>query len=99
MDLIELYRYINERLGVNPEEGETRSDNFAYLWSRAYFCTFAKIELDECTTDISLVIGRIEAIVNRDIRNLRRLRQEKDFVSHFVVSRYDELRTELLTKY
>ena len=96
MKLEALYKHINETLGVNPDDCRSRSDNFAYLWSRAMFCYYARDTLGIDTLTIAIFIERAETVVRWDIRRLRALRKESDFVSRFVITRYDELRNELL---
>ena len=47
--------------------------------------------------DICQIVDRDYGTVNRDIRELYRLRLEADFISRAIVQEYEKLRSEILT--
>ena len=94
MDPEELYKLIQKKLGVSDvDSGRLELSD---KWARSIFCSLAKSS-GLSVFDICQIVDRDYGTVNRDIRELSRLRLENDFISRAIVSEYEKLRSEILT--
>ena len=90
MELKELHHLAFKEMGVDPNllnKIESRTDNIIIKYARAIFCRVAR-ESGYKSGEIADYINRDFGIVNKDIRDLRDIEWQKDFISTAIIEGY-----------
>jgi hypothetical protein len=97
MTLKELHYFVFKELGINPKslhKGGTRLDNIRIKYARVIFCAISK-EVGYCTGEVSDYIQRELGSVNLDVRDLKDMGLQDDFMSISIVENYKMILTKV----